>query len=352
MTSRIFDTASAAYPLNEGVTARNLKGMTEFYEIKRPYILLLEFYDFFNNSVDYLCMGPKFYSSLRQIPTTSDFLQERSLHQHNFFELMIVLKGSTLQRIENQQYVYREGQCCFLNHNVRHVEVPTENTELCFLMLTDDFLLNLTENDIIYQEDGHPITNQNELYQLFIDCQNGFSFREKQYWDFYPIVPPSIIVPQIENYIAQIILENKELSPGSYLAIQSNMAKLFSKMLDSSIYHIRKVKPEHDKDEYLFTQIQEILEECCGKITRAELENQLNYTANHLNRIVKRSVGMSLLEFGRFFTLKEAARLLIQTNESISSIINKLGLSNRSYFYRIFKNQYGITPNEYRNVNR
>ena len=91
-----------------------------------------------------------------------------------------------------------------------------------------------------------------------------------------------------------------------------------------------------------------ILEERNGRISREELASVLNYDAHYLNRIVNQSIGMSLLEYGRFFLLREAARLLIQTDDNISSVMDQLGVSNRSFFYRIFKEQYGLTPNEYR----
>lgn len=66
-----------------------------------------------------------------------------------------------------------------------------------------------------------------------------------------------------------------------------------------------------------------------------------------LNQI-KKYTGMSLLEYGQTIFLKEAEQLLTKTERKISEIIKELGFSNRTYFYRIFKERYGITPNEYR----
>ena len=43
-----------------------------------------------------------------------------------------------------------------------------------------------------------------------------------------------------------------------------------------------------------------ILEERNGRISREELASVLNYDAHYLNRIVNQSIGMSLLEYGRF----------------------------------------------------
>lgn len=148
--------------------------------------------------------------------------------------------------------------------------------------------------------------------------------------------------------MANIILETKEMAAGSYLAVQSMIAKLFRIMLDPAMYQHRQIAVGGNKNEYLFSQIQMILEERKGRISREELASILNYDAHYLNRIVNQSIGMSLLEYGRFFLLRETARMLIQTDENVSSVMNQLGVSNRSFFYRIFKECYGLTPNEYR----
>ena len=44
----------------------------------------------------------------------------------------------------------------------------------------------------------------------------------------------------------------------------------------------------------------------------------------------------------------EAAFLLANTETSVSEIIEKIGCSNRTFFYRRFEQIYGMTPREYR----
>ena len=44
----------------------------------------------------------------------------------------------------------------------------------------------------------------------------------------------------------------------------------------------------------------------------------------------------------------EARALLSNTDKSISAIIDELGFSNRSHFYRLFEKAYGQTPLDYR----
>ena len=43
--------------------------------------------------------------------------------------------------------------------------------------------------------------------------------------------------------------------------------------------------------------------------------------------------------------LDAAKDLLITSDHNISEIVNLIGLNNRSYFSKIFKEKYGVSPN-------
>ena len=47
-----------------------------------------------------------------------------------------------------------------------------------------------------------------------------------------------------------------------------------------------------------------------------------------------------------------AKTLLNDTDFNISEIVEKLGLSSKSYFSKIFKETYGISPSEFRQNNK
>lgn len=335
--------------MNNVLNIRNSgSSFCQFYELNSMFMFVLEEFNCTDDYVNYSIIAPNYFFRDEEVLTSSFFSKTRAHHQHDFFEIMFVLKGSVVQKIEGQEYIYHKGQCCLLNHHVRHVEAPTEDTELFFLMLSDEFLDHLIRQDLVFDSSGHAEKNQNKLYQIFYQHQKGSEPMEKQYWDFYPIMPLNIIVPRLEELFAGMLRENKRMEPGSYLMIQALAAKVFSMMANPAIYSIRKTKLDGSKHEILFLQIRRILEERNGRVSRTELAEQLNYNDHYLNCIVKSATGMSLLEYGRLFTMKEAARLLVQTDSSILTIMDRLELTNRTAFYRAFKKQYGVTPSEYR----
>ncbi|HIZ75828.1 MAG TPA: helix-turn-helix domain-containing protein [Candidatus Mediterraneibacter stercoravium] len=72
----------------------------------------------------------------------------------------------------------------------------------------------------------------------------------------------------------------------------------------------------------------------------------------YLNRVFRNHTGKTITEYRQQICLKEAEHLLVSTDLPISSIISEIGFSNRSYFYRLFEDNYGLTPLEYRRLQK
>lgn len=58
--------------------------------------------------------------------------------------------------------------------------------------------------------------------------------------------------------------------------------------------------------------------------------------------------GLSVNNYVKKIRLQIAMDLLKNSDLSISEIVYKIGLSSRSYFSKIFKEKYGITPSYYK----
>lgn len=90
------------------------------------------------------------------------------------------------------------------------------------------------------------------------------------------------------------------------------------------------------------------MEDTDGRMSRSDLEKSLCYSGNYINAIVNKYAGMCLYDYGLTFTMKKAAYLLAETEIPIAAIETKLGFTNRTHFYKIFKKKYDMTPGTYR----
>lgn len=72
-------------------------------------------------------------------------------------------------------------------------------------------------------------------------------------------------------------------------------------------------------------------------------------TPNYLSKRFRSEVGMNMREYINQLRVKEAKRLLLSTDFSISKIASDIGFDNISYFSTVFRKQCGMSPADWRN---
>lgn len=77
------------------------------------------------------------------------------------------------------------------------------------------------------------------------------------------------------------------------------------------------------------------------------ISDELGLSSKYLVSVFKKHTGMSVGEYMLSARMVKAAEMMITTNQTVSQIVNKVGMENESYFYRMFKKYYGCTPKEY-----
>ena len=83
-------------------------------------------------------------------------------------------------------------------------------------------------------------------------------------------------------------------------------------------------------------------------ITIDDVASHAGFSTDYFNRIFFAHTGFNIMEYVRFSRLKKAAHLLRGTNNDILDIALDCGYEAHESFSRAFKNQYGMSPSEYR----
>ncbi|ULO08431.1 AraC family transcriptional regulator [Paenibacillus sp. 19GGS1-52] len=104
------------------------------------------------------------------------------------------------------------------------------------------------------------------------------------------------------------------------------------------------------KQEDLIRRINAIVDEkyCDPNLSLNAIAYELDLTPSHLGRIYKQMTLETLVDVINRTRVEKSAELLNRTHEPVSEIAEKTGFTNTSYFYRMFKKYYGLTPNDYR----
>ncbi len=91
------------------------------------------------------------------------------------------------------------------------------------------------------------------------------------------------------------------------------------------------------------------IEECLfTDITLKHLASVFNYNEKYIGRLFKKNTGMSVKEYINTKRLESAAAMLKKTDFPITDIALRAGFNNVSYFNRLFKKHFNVSPSEYR----
>lgn len=82
-------------------------------------------------------------------------------------------------------------------------------------------------------------------------------------------------------------------------------------------------------------------------ITTIELANRVALNVNKLQAGFQYLYGKTINNFIQEFRLEEASRLLVGSEYNISEIAELVGIHSKSYFSKVFKEKYGMTPKKF-----
>lgn len=95
---------------------------------------------------------------------------------------------------------------------------------------------------------------------------------------------------------------------------------------------------------------QHIHKHCGDELTRNSLGEMVYLNPDYLARIFKKETGISLGAYIIQARIRSARQLLESTSLSVYSIAGKVGYANYPYFSKLFKQDVGCTPTEYRKL--
>lgn len=272
----------------------------------------------------------------------------RELHQHDFFELLYIIRGEMYQRIENERHIYPEGSLCLLNRNIRHREEFSTDFRTVFLTLPPLLVQELLSGLQTSFFDVEKNMNRKIISRFFHKNLEQNSVSNREYIDFIPTGEDEACKKYMYSLFEQITHHFLNPQIGSTYAIKGSILRIFYELSNPNHYQTVPLNIGTDREAQLFDSITSLMKSRYGRLSRTELENTLGYNGSYLNRIVKKYTGMSLFQYGMVFCMEEAENLLTHTQMRITDICEVLQFSNLTHFYKLFQETHRMTPKEYR----
>lgn len=237
-------------------------------------------------------------------------------HYHDEYELYYLIRGETNYFIRDEIFKVKAGDFVFVPKGVIHKTDSEEclNNERILLSFSDSILTPeasehikaLSKEKLIYipQENRHIF--EELLKKIEIEYENERDFSKEL----------------VNLYTLEILL------------LLCRLKETNARDLDETERIIQSIS------EYINSNFQQDL-------TLKSLSRKFAMSEGHLSRKFKSISGMGLCEYITFVRIHNAAKLLSQTDFSLTEISSMCGFNDSNYFSSVFKKIKGTTPYKY-----
>lgn len=95
-----------------------------------------------------------------------------------------------------------------------------------------------------------------------------------------------------------------------------------------------------------------IVKECYADgITLDEIAHRMHVSEAYLSKVLKKETNMTFTEIMKRHRIDQVKKLLLDTDLKLNQIAVMTGFSDPKYMSKVFKNDVGVLPNEYRRMN-
>lgn len=250
------------------------------------------------------------------------------MHTHNYVEIMYMCSGQTIHQIEGRPpLTLRTGELLFLNQHASHAveRAGEEDVGVNFIVLPQffDVALNLIGTDNVL---GKFLLSGLRQSGGEMSCLH---FRVAE-------------APTVQNLVENLVWSLVHPQPNARRINQATMGLLLLQLLNYT-----EDLEEASGNGAVLAALREI-EENYRTADLTRLAAELHVSLPYLSAAVHRATGRTFKELLLEKRLSKAAQLLRETRLTTQDIILAVGYENTSYFYRVFRSRYGVTPRDYR----
>ncbi len=260
-----------------------------------------------------------------------DYYTTFPMHWHDEMEIVYVEEGEYVECVDFEEYHVIKGDIVLVNPSVLHSFRQFENKRTVFRSII--FNMNLLTGN---STDACSI-------KYFVP------FTENSFISPVVITPDDPHYSRIQERVLNMISVYDEKGDCFEIKLKAEVYGLFyilfkdvfvNEMGDSSIRDITtkniKIIIDYINENYM------------KNITIDELAGTVSLSKHYFMRFFKKYMGMTCIEYINDYRLNIASNLLLTTRVHITEVAASIGITNLSYFNRIFKKKFHMTPKEYR----
>jgi len=264
-------------------------------------------------------------------------------HQHNYSELVIVIEGTALHIIEDQEYNVQKGDVFVIKSDTCHHYLNSKNFRICNICYHDNELLK-------YENDLRKLPGFQSLFVLEPYFRKKFKFKN--------IINLNDNKMEFINELIKIMINEYNLQAENTAPKLDSYFRTLIIYLSKQLMNHNEHKNNSDNDnksqsnsskmKNLAEIITYIEKNYRDNISIQEIAHKSSYSNRHLTRLFKKLYNTTPNKYIKKLRINHACELLEKTNKNITKVALASGFSNSNYFTRCFKKIKGVTPSVYR----
>ena len=254
-----------------------------------------------------------------------DFLQV-PLHWHDSMELVYVKKGSGIVQVGVNAYPAEQGDIYIFAPGTLHALHQRGQAVMEYENIIFELELLGGADDLCAE-------------RYLLPLQSGRMALQPR------IIPGEAGYPQAAACLQEAEDATKVKNAGYELAIKGALLRFLSILIGQ---HGTLLPADTTDTRRLKTVLQLIEAEYATPLRIEDAAEACGCSQSHFMRWFKKMTGQGFTAYLNDHRLNLAAELLRITDATVLDIAGRVGFDNLSYFNRLFKRRYGMTPREYR----
>lgn len=252
-------------------------------------------------------------------------------HWHEEIEILFIEKGSAEFKVDLDSHILKEGDILIINPYSLHSMHPINDIYCCWnVMLFNLGMLNSATIDGCLIKYFAPILNNEHQLPLIIDnSSNGYS--------------------EIAVCIKEIFKNFNSKNIAFELKLKSLLFCMFSLLYENNLVIKKKAALFSNKaTEKIRIILNYIHLNYMNQLAISDIAHTCSLSEYYFMKFFKKNLGITCTEYINLYRLHIAAELLNTTDKSITEISFETGFNNVSYFNKLFKEKFKVTPKAFR----
>lgn len=258
--------------------------------------------------------------------------QTSIIHKHNFLELVYVVDGCANHWLDGREQPISKGDYYIIDYEMRHQYrcAPNESIQLINCLFLPEY-----------------------IDQSLAGCR---SFREllKHYlirfeYEALSDIPTTVIYKDdgtIYTLLHHVLEEYQRKQPGYLELMRAYLIEILilamRRLVQQHTYRLRE-----NSSKFIMEYVEQ---HYMQPIMLQQIAQMLHFSLPYISQKFKQEAGMSFHEYLQRTRIKQACRLLANTQKKVGEIAALSGYENVKFFNQLFKRYENMTPRKYRRL--